>query len=168
MARIHTFVTTTDPATHKSKLHSSREGKWTPIAEKQIAMSTFYTHPFNVSLADEADLRDSDELVRAGTLGLSRDDGAICSYCDFAPGSATPMHQTPSADVGIVIEGSIELLLEDGSVTLARRGDTVVQRGTQHAWRNPSEDKWARMIFVLSAAKPVPSDVKEGEAGAPE
>jgi len=63
------------------------------------------------------------------------------------------MHRTQSLDFGIVIEGTVEMLLDDGSSTLLRRGDVAVQRATMHAWRNPSETEWTRMVFVLQDVK---------------
>ena len=59
------------------------------------------------------------------------------------------MHRTQSLDYGIVVEGVVEMLLDDGSSTLLQRGDIAVQRATMHAWRNPSETEWTRMVFVL-------------------
>jgi uncharacterized cupin superfamily protein len=58
------------------------------------------------------------------------------------------MHRTETVDVGVVIEGETWLLLDDGSETLVRPGDAVVQRGTNHAWANRS-DRPVRMMFVM-------------------
>jgi quercetin dioxygenase-like cupin family protein len=58
------------------------------------------------------------------------------------------MHRTESIDYGIVLEGAIVLSLDDGSETLLRPGDVVVQRGTDHAWENRT-DEATRMVFVL-------------------
>ena len=44
------------------------------------------------------------------------------------------MHATDTLDLMTVLDGRIELDMEDGRVQLAA-GDTVVQRGTQHRWR---------------------------------
>ena len=44
------------------------------------------------------------------------------------------MHATHSIDLMIVLDGQIELEVDDGSCVV-RAGDTVVQRGTQHRWR---------------------------------
>jgi uncharacterized cupin superfamily protein len=45
----------------------------------------------------------------------------------------------------VVLEGEIDLLLDDGEVRLAA-GDVVVQRGTNHAWLNrgacPAGSPW--------------------------
>ncbi|MFK0090916.1 cupin domain-containing protein [Pseudomonas sp. NPDC090755] len=57
------------------------------------------------------------------------------------------MHRTETLDYGIVMEGELWLVLDDGEVHL-KRGDIVVQRGTNHAWSNRT-DAMARMIFVL-------------------
>ncbi len=48
------------------------------------------------------------------------------------------MHCTASVDYGIVLEGEIWLLLDEGE-TLLRQGDVCIQRGTNHAWSNRSE-----------------------------
>ena len=57
------------------------------------------------------------------------------------------MHRTESVDYGIVLEGEITLVLDDSEVTL-RAGDVVVQRGTDHAWANRS-DEVTRVAFIL-------------------
>lgn len=90
--------------------------------------------------------------------------GTVCRFCDFAPGYLSPMHRTVSLDFGVVVEGEMELVLDSDEVQHLYRGDTVVQRGTNHAWRNVTPDKevngkkvpqWARMMYVLQAADPV-------------
>lgn len=72
-----------------------------------------------------------------------------------------------------------QLVLPDGSRTLCKQGDVVVQRGTDHQWVNASDTEWARksrsspchpssrveskaddgkhtgMVYVLLPAKPV-------------
>ncbi len=57
------------------------------------------------------------------------------------------MHRTESIDYGIVLEGEVTLLLDQGE-TLLRTGDVVIQRGTNHAWANRSGSN-ARMAFIL-------------------
>lgn len=58
------------------------------------------------------------------------------------------MHATPSVDYGVVIEGRVVLVTETGEVTL-RPGDTVVQLGTRHAWRNDFDEP-CLMAFVMT------------------
>jgi len=57
------------------------------------------------------------------------------------------MHRTETVDYGIVLEGELVLILDEGETTV-RAGDVVVQRGTSHAWANRS-DANARIAFVL-------------------
>lgn len=72
---------------------------------------------------------------------------------EFFPGHLTddgrqsPVHRTESVDYGIVLEGEIVLILDDSEVTL-RAGDVVVQRGTDHAWANRT-DQVCRVAFIL-------------------
>ena len=74
---------------------------------------------------------------------------------DIPPGLTSPMHRTSSLDYGVVLEGEVELVLDSGEKRVLRRGDTCVQRGTNHAWRNTSGAEWARMLYVLVEAGPV-------------
>ncbi|MCO6179578.1 cupin domain-containing protein [Ciceribacter sp. RN22] len=57
------------------------------------------------------------------------------------------MHRTESIDYGIVIEGEMTLVLDDGEALL-KPGSVVIQRGTNHAWANRS-GRMCRMLFVL-------------------
>ena len=57
------------------------------------------------------------------------------------------MHRTETLDYGIVTEGEVWLILDEDEVQL-KRGDVVVQRGTNHAWSNRT-DAMARMVFIL-------------------
>ena len=74
--------------------------------------------------------------------------GVMVRFTEMEPGAASPMHRTETLDVGVVLEGETWLLLDDGSETRVGVGDSVVQRGTMHAWENRS-DRPVRMLFVL-------------------
>ena len=45
------------------------------------------------------------------------------------------MHSTPTLDVVIVVSGEVDLELDSGQVAHLKSGDSVIQRGTMHAWR---------------------------------
>ena len=62
------------------------------------------------------------------------------------------MQKTPTLDFCLVLEGEITLVLDDGSATTVGRGELVVQRGTDHAWENRSEQP-VRILFVLVAGE---------------
>lgn len=99
-------------------------------------------------------------------FGLVRPSGIDLRSTDLDPGAATPMHRTSSLDYNILISGEVILITEDGTEThLKYPGDTVIQRGTMHAWRNPSETRPARWISVLIVANP---PVIDGEALIPQ
>ncbi|WP_077035456.1 cupin domain-containing protein [Pelomonas sp. KK5] len=57
------------------------------------------------------------------------------------------MHRTDTVDYGVVIDGELTLVLDNGEVQL-KPGSVVVQRGTNHAWANRSGQP-CRMLFVL-------------------
>jgi quercetin dioxygenase-like cupin family protein len=62
-------------------------------------------------------------------------------------------HKTSSVDYAIVLSGEIYALMDEGEVLL-RAGDVLVQRGTNHAWSNRTDEP-ARLAFVLIDAEPV-------------
>lgn len=62
------------------------------------------------------------------------------------------MHRTHSIDYGIVLDGEIWLELDNGEQTQLHRGDTIVQLGGRHAWRNKS-DRPATLAFVLTGTR---------------
>ncbi|MCX7961820.1 MAG: cupin domain-containing protein [Burkholderiales bacterium] len=63
------------------------------------------------------------------------------------------MHRTRSLDYVVVLEGEICLLLDEGEVRL-QAGDTVVQRGTQHAWINRSDAPCRLAMVFVDAEEP--------------
>lgn len=88
---------------------------------------------------------------------LSRDAGAMkAAFSQIGDAGASTlkadsphplMHRTESVDYGVVIEGELTLVLDQGEVAL-KPGSVVVQRGTNHAWANRS-GRPCRMLFVL-------------------
>ena len=88
---------------------------------------------------------------RLRDAGLTLEQGSVIRIVDMLPGKQSPMHRTNSIDYGIVMEGEIELELEDGAKRTIGQGGIIVQRGTNHLWRNTS-DKVCRIAFVLIEA----------------
>ena len=99
---------------------------------------------------------DNDDATDGGDrqVGLTLPGGSVFRVVDMLPGTRAPMHRTNSLDYGIVISGSIELVLDDDSSTLIEAGGIIIQRGTIHSWYNPSPDVTARVAFVLLDASP--------------
>lgn len=61
------------------------------------------------------------------------------------------MHRTETIDYGILLAGEIWLVLDEGETKL-NPGDIVIQRGTNHAWSNRTNEP-ARMLFILLDGK---------------
>ncbi len=83
--------------------------------------------------------------------------GSVVRVMTIEPGHRSPMHRTQTLDFGVVLDGEINLELDDGAVKSVRAGEVVVQRGTMHAWENIT-DKPCRIAFVLVAAEPLTID----------
>lgn len=73
--------------------------------------------------------------------------GSLCLIVTFPPDRAFPvgarsphagMQKSRTLDFCLVLEGEITLVLDAEEVEL-KAGDTVVQRGTRHAWSNRSD-----------------------------
>jgi hypothetical protein len=139
----------------KAIIHSANPVQWDTYDDGQLSMRAVYTTTFPADLNADADVADHQKLLDSGKLGLVSSGGTVLRYVDFAPNYTCMMHRTQSVDYGIVVEGQIESVLDSGEVQLMGRGDVMVQRATMHAWRNPSETEWARMIFVLQDCKPL-------------
>jgi mannose-6-phosphate isomerase-like protein (cupin superfamily) len=72
----------------------------------------------------------------------------LASYMEpEAPG----MHTTATIDFEVVLEGEVWLELDDGAEVHLKVGDTVVQNGTRHAWRNRGDTPARLAVFLIGA-----------------
>ncbi|KAL7801475.1 hypothetical protein V8C43DRAFT_136442 [Trichoderma afarasin] len=86
-------------------------------------------------------------------VGMSIPRGTVLRMSDFQPGQSVPMHRSKTIDLGVIIEGEVELIMGSGESTVLKRGDIIVQRGTIHGWKNNSTTEVARGFFVLVDAE---------------
>ncbi|MEY2942715.1 MAG: hypothetical protein RLY97_729 [Pseudomonadota bacterium] len=93
---------------------------------------------------------DTDGRMRDVGLTINKG-GSVIRIVDMLPGQQSPMHRTNSIDYGIILKGEIELELDDGVKRTVYEGGIVVQRGTNHLWRNVT-DKPCRIAFILIEA----------------
>lgn len=100
-----------------------------------------------------ADLND-DTDGRYREAGTTLKGGSVIRVVDMLPGAQSPFHRSSSIDYGIVLSGEVELELDNKVVKTLGPGSIIVQRGTIHLWRNPSETEICRIVFVLIEAKP--------------
>jgi quercetin dioxygenase-like cupin family protein len=136
----------------------SENGKATFVSDNQFetvviptgdaAMATIWTTTtVPADLNDETDGRERD-------AGTTLKGGSVIRIVDMLPNASSPMHRTNSIDYGIVLSGTIELELENQEIKTLSQGDIIVQRGTIHKWRNPSDTEVCRIVFILTEAKP--------------
>ncbi|KAL3460827.1 hypothetical protein BJX64DRAFT_175945 [Aspergillus heterothallicus] len=149
------YVTGHDSA-GKAIIQTEHPADWSFFENSSMAFTVAYTtSEFPADLNNDADLRKHKDIKASGKLGLVNPNGTVCRFVDFAPRGPPLMHRTQSLDYGIVLEGQIEMILDSGEKRLLKRGDMAVQRATMHAWHNPSETDWTRMVFVLQECKPL-------------
>jgi mannose-6-phosphate isomerase-like protein (cupin superfamily) len=63
------------------------------------------------------------------------------------------MHTTDTIDFEYVISGEVWLELDDGKEVCLRAGDTVVQNGTRHAWRNKGSEPCRLVVCLIGAQR---------------
>lgn len=134
-------------------VESDRPGTWTPYLNNAMAFDAVYTtSTFPPNMNGNADITAHDKLIQSNKLGLVNPNGTVARIVDLSPGAKPLMHRTQSLDYGVVLEGEVEMILDNGVTRKMGRGDVAVQRGTNHGWRNTSETEWARIFFVLQEA----------------
>ena len=134
------LVWTTAVPPHPSTERSGQPRSWLPSPGETIAMTV--TFPPDSVYADPGFDR-----AAARSEQLSAVPGLAERFEADNPG----MHTTPTVDYAVVLDGEVVLDLDAGETTLLHPGDVVVQNGTRHAWRNPSEAP-ATVFFVLIGA----------------
>lgn len=87
------------------------------------------------------------------------ENGTVFRIVSFAPGVAPRNHRTSSIDYGVVMQGEIDMIMDDGVSVTLRAGDVLVQRGTIHDWVNNGTVPCV-IAFSLIAAKPVTANGK--------
>ncbi len=156
LRELQTFITGHNAATGNTTIQDRRSAEWQSYDHGGMAFHVpFTTSSFPVSMKNDEDIETHDRTVASGKLGIVNPNGTVLRFVDFAPLFESMMHRTRSLDYGIVVEGSIELVLDSGERQVLGRGDVCVQRGTNHAWRNPSDAEWARVVYILQDSQPV-------------
>jgi mannose-6-phosphate isomerase-like protein (cupin superfamily) len=101
-----------------------------------------FSVPPDTTAAPDMDVEAALEDAEAKLPGLLR-------YLDRSdPG----MHTTDTIDFEVVLEGTIVLELDDGAEVTLHPGDTVVQNGTRHRWRNPGDVTARVALFICGAS----------------
>ena len=96
---------------------------------------------------------DGEEDGAKGIAGTTVKNGSVFRIIEYQPGVVPRNHRTDSIDYAIILEGEIDMEVDDETVHL-RAGDVMVQRGTIHNWINRGE-KSCVIAFVLVDAVPL-------------
>jgi len=75
------------------------------------------------------------------------------------------MHTTSTIDFEYIVSGEVWLELDDGASVRLCAGDTVVQNGTRHAWRNKSSEPCHIVVFMVGVPRN-PSGLEVARASA--
>jgi mannose-6-phosphate isomerase-like protein (cupin superfamily) len=97
---------------------------------------------------------DGDEDGGTRDTGITHPNGTVFRIVSFGPGNPDMNHRTDSIDYAVVISGEIDMELDDGVSVHLKAGDTLVQRGTIHNWKNRGTEP-CLIAFILIHAKPV-------------
>jgi hypothetical protein len=148
-ATVGRLVTRLDPD-GQATVHSAGElaiTKWRGADAGDAVVWSTATVP-----ADNSDT----ELDTAGKdIGTTIHGGTVFRVTELGPGFRSPMHRTLSCDYLIVLTGELQIIFDGGGALDLRPGDTVIQRGTAHAWRNPSQHQRCTFAVAMIEANPV-------------
>jgi Cupin domain len=97
------------------------------------------------------------EELHGENIPIADKEATTVRIVDMAPGFSSTLHRTVSLDVGTVLFGEIVLEMDDGIETTMKAGETCIQRATNHAWHNRTNQP-ARMLFTLVPSKDVVLD----------
>ena len=101
----------------------------------------FTVPPDSTSMLEDLDFEAAFEEMEAKLPGLAG------HMEPDAPG----MHTTASVDYEYVVSGRVVLELDDGVTRELGPGDTVIQNGTRHVWRNPYDETCVMVVVLVGA-----------------
>ncbi len=71
----------------------------------------------------------------------------------YSEANNSGMHTSDSIDFGYVISGSSWLELDNGAMKELHAGDTYIQNGTRHAWRNRGSEPCSILVVLLGTRR---------------
>ncbi|KAL1887546.1 hypothetical protein Sste5346_010158 [Sporothrix stenoceras] len=152
-------ITTVDAASGQSVFAPKKDLLYCDRGGYSVSWN-YATSAFPADLADSKDLTgflsddvgaNPNSVLYTGSR-IVNSGGITFNTTNFAPGTETVMHRTLSLDFVTVVQGTMELELDSGEKVVLQAGDSIVQRQTNHLWRNPSPDQPARMVSVITPA----------------
>ncbi|EEH50728.1 hypothetical protein PABG_12235 [Paracoccidioides brasiliensis Pb03] len=114
----------------------------------------YATEGFPTSLSDNRDIEIYKKHL-ATPPGIVLENGTVMRRVALKPGWTSPMYRTMSIDIGVIVDGSVELVLDSGESRLLNRGDVFVQRATMHKWRNASSTEPVTILGFIQPCAPL-------------
>ncbi|OKL62538.1 hypothetical protein UA08_02153 [Talaromyces atroroseus] len=149
--RVHRYITTHNREGEAIFLSGSQVPECAPFRscgeDGEIAL-LYATDTFPVECHNEVDVAVYDSYLHTPP-GMTPGHGTMLRVIDMQPLKETPMHRTVTVDYSVVLEGEVDLVLDSGQKRTLRQGDVSIQRGTAHSFRNRSDTKWCRLLFVF-------------------
>jgi quercetin dioxygenase-like cupin family protein len=100
-----------------------------------------------------------EHLIDAGDIELTlvpRPGGTLVRVCEMLPPGpgeeSYAMHATPTVDYIVVLCGQLRCAVEDGGSVILGPGETLVQRGTPHAWSAVGADPCTFLAIIVDMA----------------
>ncbi len=154
MTKLIRRVVTTHNDTGASVIHSDLQITLPPFPGADADLAVVWTT--GSVPADNADDLEGDKRPE----GITLNGGSVLRVTELGPGFSSPMHRTYSIDYCAVLSGELELILDGGETIHLFAGDIVIQRGTNHIWRNPSSEIRCRFMVSMIEAQPISMEGK--------
>ena len=84
---------------------------------------------------------------------LSEMEARLPGLAPYMESNTPGMHTTDTIDFEYIISGEVWLDLDDGATVYLRAGDTVVQNGTRHRWRNEDSEPCRIVVFMVGTPR---------------
>jgi mannose-6-phosphate isomerase-like protein (cupin superfamily) len=118
-----------------------------PATPAYFPPATGYRFGFFTVPPDGADLP-ADLDIGAALAEMEAQLPGMAAYMEpYNPG----MHTTDTVDFEVVLSGEVICELDDGAEVTLKKGDTFVQNGTRHRWRNPGSEPAVLFVALLGA-----------------
>ncbi|MCJ1299958.1 hypothetical protein MMC08_002752 [Hypocenomyce scalaris] len=130
----------------------------------QVAKASILIVHRNTKLQNDQDLKaymSVDAITSWSQPSVVMLNGANLLVTELGPGAMSPMHRTVSIDFSIVTNGEVDHELDGCETVQLRPGNHIIQRGTNHRWRDASSTKPARILAVTMACEPLILPVKK-------
>lgn len=107
-----------------------------------------------VSWAPEPEEPASPASEEQAAAGLAEAEKKLPGLLPAMEPDAPGFHTTDTVDYGLLLDGNLVLVLDDGEERTLTPGACVIQRGTRHSWQNRS-GRHALIMYVLLGAQRV-------------